>query len=148
MRPEERAVRRLGRAAAALGVVCVVLHLATATAGGHGGAVRTAVLLGMAALCLPCVRSLWRRPHERAWRVTALMYGGMLFVHLLLLTAAGAASGHGVSGHGVAGHGASGQPGWAELGMWAGLVLAAVEVGLAGAVLAGSRARARPLVTA
>jgi hypothetical protein len=112
--------------------------VATAVGGGHGGAVPAATFVVMAALCLPCVRALWRRPVRQAWRVAGLMYGGMLFVHLVLLTA-GAGAAH-------AGHPASGWR-WRELGMWGGLLLAAVEVVLAGAVLASGRVRAQPLVT-
>jgi hypothetical protein len=142
VRPEEeRAVRHLGRAAATTGVACTGVHVATALGGGHRDAVPVVAFVAMAAICLPCVRSLWRSPHERAWRVAGVMYGGMLFVHLLLLTAAGAAAGHGPTAHPADGGT------WAARGMWAGLLLAAVEVALAGTVLASGRARGRPLVT-
>ena len=125
---------RLGRVAAATGAVCVALHLAGAVAGGHGGAVVRTVLVAMAAACLPCLRALWRDPGVAAWRATGLMYGGMLFVHLLVLSAAPGTAGH-------AGHGTGG--GRLETVLWAGLLLAAVQGALAGAVLAGP-ARTRP----
>lgn len=123
------AVPVLGRTAAATGAVCVGVHVATAAGGGHGGALFAAASIAMAAACLPCVRALWRRPDLRVWRATGLMYGGMLFVHLLLLTAA-----HGQPGH--AAHPGAGWT-WAEVGMWSGLALAGVQVALAGTALAG-----------
>jgi hypothetical protein len=122
------AVGALGRAAAAIGALCVGVHLATAVAGDHGGAVGRAVLVAMAAACLPCVRALWRRPGAGVWRATGLMYGGMLFVHLLLLSAAQGTPGH-------AGHMADAGT-WTDVGMWGGLLLAGVQVALAGTVLA------------
>jgi hypothetical protein len=132
----------LGRAAAATGVACVAVHVATAVGGGHGGALHAAVSLAMAAACVPCGRPLWRGPDLRVWRATGLMYGGMLFVHLLLLTAA-----HGRPGH--AGHlaGAGQQAGWTwtGTGMWVGLLLAAVQVAVAGTALATSRIREQQL---
>ncbi|SDX83280.1 hypothetical protein SAMN05661080_01372 [Modestobacter sp. DSM 44400] len=122
----------LGRTAAATGALCVGVHVATAAVGGHGEAGERAVLVAMAVACLPCVRALWRHPGVAVWRSTAVMYGGMLFVHLLLLTAAGGSSGH-------AGHMAGGWT-WAEAGMWSGLALAGAQVALAGTVLASGRA--------
>jgi len=135
----EDAVGALGKAAAAVGALCVGVHVATAAAGGHGGAVQRAVVLAMAAACLPCVRSLWRHPVRGVWRDTAVMYGGMLFLHLLLVTAAEGGSGH--AGHGAeAGRLAAGWT-WAEAGMWAGLTLAGVQVLVAGTVLVTGRLR-------
>ncbi|WP_460682973.1 hypothetical protein [Modestobacter lapidis] len=128
----------LGRAAAATGVLCIAAHVATAAAGGgHGGPVGTALFLAMAVACLPCVRALWRHPTAGVWRFTGLMYGGMLLVHLLLITAA--------QGSAHAGHLAGG-PTWTELGVWGGLLLAGVEVVLAGTVLASGRVREQQLV--
>lgn len=123
----------LGRAAAATGTACVVAHAATAAGGGHGGGLRAAVLLVMAGACLPCLRVLWRGPDLRVWRVTGWMYGGMLFVHLLLITAAQGTSGH-------AAHAGADRT-WAEVGMWSGLALAAVQVALAGTALVSAPAR-------
>jgi hypothetical protein len=119
----------------------VAVHLATA--GGHGGAVGTAVLVAMAVACLPCVGALWRRPGPGTWRVTGLMYGGMLFAHLLLLSATGAA-GHG--GHMAGTPHPTGVGSWTEVGMWVGLLLAAVQVALAGTALATGRVREQQLV--
>jgi hypothetical protein len=99
--------------------------------------VERAVLVVMAAACLPCVRALWRHPVAGVWRSTAVMYGGMLFVHLLLLTAASGGSGH--AGHGAVGGRPAGGWSWAEAGMWAGVALAALQVALAGTVLATGR---------
>jgi hypothetical protein len=138
----EGAVGILGRTAAATGALCVAVHLVTAAAGGHGGVVERAVFVGMAAACLPCVRALWRHPALGVWRSTAVMYGGMLFVHLLLLTAAAGGAGH--TGHAAgAGHAAGGWT-WAEAGMWGGLALAGLQVTLAGTVLATGRVRVQP----
>ena len=120
----------LGRGAAAVGTLCVGVHLAAVAAGGHG-VVHGAVLLAMAALCLPCVRTLWRDPGAAAWRAAALVYGGMLVVHLLWLGASVGTSQH-------AGHLASGGT-WAGAAMTAGLLLAGVQVALAATVLTGRR---------
>jgi hypothetical protein len=132
----EGAVGTLGRTAAGTGALCVAVHAVAAAAGGHGGAVERAVLVVMAVACLPCVPALWRHPVAGVWRSTAVMYGGMLFVHLLLLTASGG-SGH--AGHAAAGGHQAGGWSWAAAGMWAGVALAALQVALAGAVLATGR---------
>ena len=145
-----RGVATLGRVAAGVGAACVALHLAVAVPGGHGGPVVSALFVAMAVVCLGCVRSLWRNPGAGVWRSTGLMYGGMLFVHLLLLSAASSTAGHaGHSGH--AGHGgtqATGAGGWLETATWAGLLLALVQVALAGFVLATGRAGTRVAVPA
>jgi hypothetical protein len=133
------AVGALGRTAAATGALCVGVHLATAAAGGHGGAVHKAVLVAMAAACLPCVLALWRRPAVGVWRGTALMYGGMLFVHLVLLSAGSGSSVH--MGHAVDTGSMAAAGTWTEAGMWGGVALAALQVALAGTVLATGRAR-------
>jgi hypothetical protein len=119
----------LGRGAAAVGTLCVGVHLAAVVAGGHG-AVHGAVLLAMAVLCLSCVRALWRDAGAAAWRASALMYGGMLVVHLLWLGASAGTSQH-------AEHTATGGT-WGAA-MTAGLLLAGVQVVLAVTVLAGRR---------
>lgn len=113
------------------------MHVGTAVGGGHG-ALSAAVFVVMAAACLPCVRALWRRPDLRVWRATGLMYGGMLFVHLLLLTAAQGAPGH-------AAHREAGWT-WAEAGMWSGLALAVVQAAFAGTALAAGHVRGQRLV--
>jgi hypothetical protein len=125
-------VRALGRAAAVVGALCVAVHVGTATFPGHGGAAERAVFAAMAVACLPCVRALWRRPTRGVWRATAVMYGGMLFLHLLLLSAASGRPEHLAGAHHPASAGA-------ELSMWGGLLLAALQVALAGTVLAGGR---------
>jgi hypothetical protein len=133
-----RGVVTLGRVAAGIGAVCVALHLAVAVPGGHGGPVVGVLFVAMAVACLGCVRALWRNPGEVVWRSTGLMYGGMLFVHLLLVTAAQGRPGH--TAHlGVGWI-------WAEVGTWAGLLLAAVQVVVAGAALAIGRVREPRLV--
>jgi hypothetical protein len=133
------AARALGRAAAATGALCVGVHLATAAAGGHGGAVAKGVLVAMAAACLPCVLALWRDPGVRVWRSTGLMYGGMLFVHLVLLSAGSGRYMH--MGHAVDTGTMAATGTWTEAGMWGGVALAALQVSLAGTVLATGRAR-------
>jgi hypothetical protein len=138
------AVEVLGKAAAATGALCAGVHVATAVAGGHGGAVEAAAFIAMAAVCLPCVRALWRHPEERVWRATGLMYGGMLFVHLLLLTAAQGTPVHAGQMAG-AGHMAGGWT-WTAVGMWGGLLLAGVQVALAGTVLVTGRVREQQIV--
>jgi hypothetical protein len=122
----------LGEAASAVGAVCVALHVATAVAPGHGDPLTRAVLLLMAAGCVPCVRSLWRAPTTRVWAMTGAMYAAMLTAHLLLLVPWVTPP----SAHTHAG-GAS----WTELGMWSGLALAGVETVLAAVVLLGARRR-------
>jgi hypothetical protein len=125
-------VGALGRAAALVGALCVAVHVGTATSAGHGGPAERAVFAAMAVACLPCVAALWRRPTRSVWRATAVMYGGMLFVHLLLLSAASGRPEHLAGAHHPASAGV-------ELGMWGGLLLAALQVALAGTVLAGGR---------
>ncbi|HEV7728366.1 MAG TPA: hypothetical protein VGO74_15690 [Modestobacter sp.] len=122
-------------------------HLASVLAPGHGGPVQRAVLAAMAAACLPCVLTLWRSPGPRVWRTTGVMYGGMLTVHLLMLMAG---TGQSVASHAAhlgAGHpgsaATSSAAGWAELTMGAGIMLAGVQVVLAGALLLTQR-RQRP----
>ena len=136
-----RGVATLGRVAAGVGAVCVALHLAVAVPGGHGGPLVSALFVAMAVACLGCVRALWRNPGVGVWRSTGLMYGGMLFVHLLLLSAASGTAGHaGHTGHG--GAQGTGAGGWLETGTWAGLLLALVQLALTGFVLATRRAGA------
>ncbi|WP_138759790.1 hypothetical protein [Modestobacter altitudinis] len=130
---EHDGVAVAGRVAAVAGAVCVAVHLVTATSGGHGGAVERVVFVAMAVACLPCVRALWQRPVRGVWQATAVMYGGMAFLHLLLLSAASGGSGHLAGGSPV--HAG------ADVGMWGGLLLAALQVALAGTVLASGRLR-------
>jgi hypothetical protein len=125
-------VAALGRAAAAVGALCVAVHVVTAASAGHGGPVERAGFVAMAVACLPCAWALWRRPARGVWRTTAVMYGGMLFVHLVLLSAASGRPEHLAGGSHPASAGAG-------LGMWGGLLLAALQVALAGAVLASGR---------
>lgn len=128
----------LAEAGAAVGALCVALHVATAVAPGHGDLVARGVLLAMAAACLPCIRGLWLAPTPRVWAMTGGMYAAMLVAHLILLSPWAAATGlH---------HGASG-PTWTDLGMWGGLALAVVQVVLVSVVLVarlGSVTASRP----
>lgn len=139
--------RTLSRVAAGVGLGCVAAHLASVLAPGHGGPVQRAVLAAMAAACLPCVLTLWRSPGPRVWRTTGVMYGGMLTVHLLMLMAGAGQSVASHAGHLGAGHpgsaATSSAAGWAELTMGAGIMLAGVQVVLAGALLLTQR-RQRP----
>ena len=125
-------VGALGRAAAVVGALCVAVHVGTATSAGHGGPAGRAVFAAMAVACLPCVRALWRRPTRGVWRAAAVMYGGMLFLHLLLLSAASGRPEHLAGAHHPASAGAG-------LGMWGGLLLAALQVAVAAAVLVSGR---------
>ena len=123
----------LAEAGATIGATCVGLHVATAVAPGHGSLGTRGVLVVMAAGCLPCIRGLWLAPTARVWAMTGAMYTAMLAAHLVLV-----APWQPVPG----GHLHTDGPSWTEVGMWAGLALAAVEVVLAVVVLAG-RAGAR-----
>ena len=51
----------LAEAAAAVGALCLALHVVTAVAPGHGDLLARGVLLAMATGCLPCIRGLWLR---------------------------------------------------------------------------------------
>jgi hypothetical protein len=129
----------LAEAGAAIGAVCVCLHVATAVAPGHGSLLTRGLLVTMAAACLPCVRALWRAPTARVWAMTGAMYTAMLTAHLVLL-----GPWHAVPG----GHAHGNGPSWTEVGMWAGLALAGVEVVLAVVVVAegaGARAGEEPV---
>ena len=125
-------VGALGRAAAVVGALCVAVHVGTATSAGHGGPAERVVFAAMAVACLPCVRALWRRPTRGVWRATAVMYGGMIFLHLLLLSAASGRPEHLAGAHHPASAGAG-------PGMWGGLLLAALQVAVAAAVLVSGR---------
>jgi hypothetical protein len=116
----------LAEAGAAVGAVCVSLHVVASLAPGHGGLMTRGVLLAMAAGCLPCIRGLWLAPTPRVWAVTGVMYAAMLIAHLVLLSPWAAAAGlH---------HGGSG-PTWTDVGMWGGLALAVVQLVLVSVVL-------------
>lgn len=119
----------LAEAGAAVGALCVALHVVTALAPGHGDLVARGVLLAMALGCLPCIRGLWLAPAPRVWAMTGVMYAAMLVAHLVLLSP-WAASMTAAGLH----HGASG-PTWTDLGMWGGLALAVVQLLLVTVVL-------------
>ena len=123
----------LAEAGAAIGAVCVCLHVATALAPGHGSLGTRGLLVIMGAACLPCVRGLWLAPTPRVWAMTGVMYTAMLTAHLVLLAPWRAAPG---------GHGHPAGASWTEVGMWGGLALAGVEVVLA-VVMVAERAGAR-----
>jgi hypothetical protein len=116
----------LAEAGAAVGAVCVSLHVVASLAPGHGGLMARGVLLAMAAGCLPCIRRLWLAPTPRVWAMTGLMYAAMLTAHLVLLSPG--------TGAAVLHHGGSG-PTWTDLGMWGGLALAVVQLALVSVVL-------------
>lgn len=118
----------LAEAGAAVGTLCVALHVVTAVAPGHGDPAARGVLLAMAAGCLPCIRGLWLAPKPRVWAMTGGMYAAMLVAHLVLLSPWATPTGlhHGVRGLT-----------WTDLGMWGGLALAAVQLVLASVVLLG-----------
>ena len=120
----------LAEAGAAVGALCVALHVVTALAPGHGDLVPRVVLLAMAAGCLPCIRGLWLAPTPRVWAMTGAMYAAMLVAHLVLLSPWAAAAGmhHGASG-------ATSGPTWTDLGMWGGLALAVLQLVLVAVVL-------------
>jgi uncharacterized membrane protein YoaK (UPF0700 family) len=122
-------------AATLVGGACVALHVVTAlAAAGDAGWVR-ALLLVMAAACVPCLRRLRRAPDRRAWAATGGMYAAMLAAHLLVVAPWW-------PGAGMA-HPMTGQLTWAGLGMWGGMALAAVQVALA-AVAAALLTRPAP----
>ena len=52
-------------------------------------------MLLMAAACLPCAVSVWRRGHERAVQLLFGMALAMVAVHAVLLLAPGSMAGHG-----------------------------------------------------
>lgn len=116
----------LAEAGAAVGTVCVALHVATSLAPGHGGLAARGVLLVMAAGCLPCIRGLWLAPSPRVWAMTGVMYAAMLVAHLVLLAPWAVAAGM---------HHVAGGPTWTDVGMWGGLALAAVQLTLVSVVL-------------
>lgn len=60
-----------------------------------------ALMLLMAAACLPCAVSVWRRGHERAVQLLFGMALAMVAVHAVLLLAPGSMAGHGHGGMGA-----------------------------------------------
>jgi hypothetical protein len=116
----------LAEAGAAVGALCVALHVVTALAPGHGDLLARGVLLVMALGCLPCIRGLWLAPTPRVWAMTGGMYAAMLVAHLVLLSPWAAAAGV---------HRHTGGPTWADLGMWGGLALAVLQLVLVSVVL-------------
>jgi hypothetical protein len=117
-------------AATVVGAGCVALHLVTALAPGEDAGWVRALLLVMAAACVPCLRRLRRGPDRRAWAVTGGMYAAMLAAHLGLVS--------GVVAPGSASAGMphmAGRLTWTGLGMWAALALAAVQVAVAAVAL-------------
>jgi hypothetical protein len=126
----------VAEAATVVGAACVVLHVATALAPGRDAGWVRGLLLGMAAACVPCLRRLRRTPDRRAWVATGGMYAAMFGTHLAIVSGAVASSSAAAGMADMAG-----ALTWAAVGMWAGLALAAVQVVLAGAVLARPGAR-------
>ncbi|SFK98591.1 hypothetical protein [Geodermatophilus ruber] len=129
--PAPGPARRLpDTAGAALGALCVALHVVAALVPGSGNWLARGLLLIMAAGCLPCVRGLWLAPTARVWVMTGVMYGVMLAVHLLLMT-----TGSPVTG----GHVHAAGPGWTEVGAWGGAALALTQLVVAVGVLVARR---------
>ncbi|RAN76097.1 hypothetical protein B5P43_24170 [Bacillus sp. SRB_336] len=60
-----------------------------------------ALMLLMAAACLPCAVSVWRGGHKRAVQLLFGMALGMVAVHAVLLLAPGSMAGHGHGGMGA-----------------------------------------------
>ncbi|WP_113716691.1 hypothetical protein [Arthrobacter dokdonensis] len=60
-----------------------------------------ALMFLMAAACLPCAVSVWRRGHERAVQLLFGMALAMVGVHAVLLLAPGSMAGHGHGGMGA-----------------------------------------------
>jgi len=106
-----------------------------------------ALMLLMAAACLPCAVSVWRRGHVRGVQLLFGMALTMVGVHTILLLAPGAMAGHGHGGMGSMGSTASmgvdlagGVPGSVSM-----LGIVALELALA-ALAAWSMRRARSAV--
>ena len=108
----------LAQTAVVVGGGCVALHVGSALAPGSGSWPVRALLMAMAGACLPCLRALSRAPTRRVWASTGAMYGAMLTVHLVLMAPRSTVGMH---------HGAVGLT-WAELGMWAFVVLASTQL--------------------
>jgi hypothetical protein len=106
----------LGRAAAALALVTVVVHALVL----DPGSLASLVMAGAAVACLPCAWHLWRRPTAAVWAMTAAVDGAMLLLHTQMLATAG---GHAMPMH----HGT-------RIGglMWLGLGLVLAQLCLAG----------------
>lgn len=133
------------RAATLIGVTCVTQHVVTALAGQHEDGWSRALLLTMAAACVPCLRRLHRAPTRGG------VYAVMLAVHLSIVAPWSRPS---VPAHALAAPMAGSMSGpltWTELGMWGGLALAALQVVLVAGVLAArlghvpQRAAAEPV---
>jgi hypothetical protein len=105
----------LGRAAAGLALVTVVVHALVLDL----GSLASLVMVGTAVACLPCAWHLWRRPTAAVWGMTAAVDGAMLLLHTQMLATAGGHTMH----HETATTGL----------MWLGLGLVASSLGLSGA---------------
>lgn len=120
-----RQLRRLRRTAAVLAGVSALLHLLMI---GHGSTPAGLLMVGMAALCLPCAVHLWRRATIRAWAAVGMMNAGMLLVHSWMMRSS--AGGH------AAGERAAESPAVSptlhEVLMLGATVLSGMEVVLAG----------------
>ena len=103
------------------------------------------LMLLMAAACLPCAVSVWRRGHDRGVRLLFGMALTMVAVHAVLLLAPGDMPGHGHGGMGSMGSTASMGVGMAGAVPGPGSMLGIVALELAVAALgAWSMRRARP----
>ncbi|WP_460744014.1 hypothetical protein [Nesterenkonia halophila] len=131
-----RELRRLRRSAAVLAGVSALLHLVMI---GHGSTPAGLLMVGMAALCLPCAVHLWRSATVRAWAAVGAMNAGMLLVHGAMMRSA--AGGHAVGD--MVSAGADAPLMLHEVLMFGATVLSGTEVVLAGVGLAAEVFRRR-----
>ncbi|HSU47955.1 MAG TPA: hypothetical protein VLJ40_13670 [Arthrobacter sp.] len=131
--------------------LCAAIALASVGAHGWMGwehramPWESALMLLMAAACLPCAVSVWRRGHDRGVQLLFGMALTMVAVHAVLLLAPGARAGHGHGGMGSMGSTASMGVGMAGAVPGPGSMLGIVALELAVAALAAwSMRRARP----
>ncbi|NYJ03958.1 hypothetical protein [Petropleomorpha daqingensis] len=102
----------LGRLTAVLGLASAAVHILVLDTAELG----SLVMVGMAAVCLPCAWHLWRHPTPAVWATTATLDAAMLLLHAQMLAAMthhSAAHPHGL--------------------MWTGLALVTSQLVLAGA---------------
>lgn len=84
-----RELPRLRRTTVALAGVSAMLHLLMI---GHGSVLAGLLMVGMAALCLPCAVHLWQSATVRAWTAVGAMNAAMLIMHGWMVRSA--AGGH------------------------------------------------------
>lgn len=124
-----RQLRRLRRTAAVLAGVSALLHLLMI---GHGSTPAGLLMVGMAALCLPCAVHLWRRATIRAWAAVGAMNAGMLLVHAGMMRSSAGGHAAGEMASAGADAGSHGLLTLHEVLMLGATVLSGTEVVLAG----------------